>query len=422
MGGVGVTGGTAGVEARTEELDVLARRFGGVATDCLGSSATLHGYLVGGAVTTSVAFDPSGWARFESELLGALDGLHGLSWIGLRCGVLDGELRAAAAAYRAVDHLEGALHDEVLGLVRLPGAVAAAGTELARSHDPVAAAQAGVAADPTGADLIVNGLGLPAARAAGGAAVPDGHGVAVPLGTDTRGPAGRPPRRLTDVVVDLAQRNDDDGHHGAIDVRIVTLPGGGRRVIVDITGTKSWSPGRTSDVTSLTTNARALVGRSTAYEQGVLSAMHQAGVRPDDDVMLVGHSEGGMVAVTAARDAVRSGRFRVTHVVTAGSPVGRTVGELPRSVQVLALENSRDVVPHLDGVANPDRPNVTTVTSARGDRTVAGDHSLDTAYHGVAADTQASGNASVRAFLDSAGDYFRGTHVTTHTYQVVRRY
>lgn len=419
---VSVTGGADGIEARTEDLTLLARRFGGVATDCLGSSTTLHGYLVDGAVTTSVAFDPAGWARFETELLGALDGLHGLTWTGLRCGVLDGELRAAALAYRAADRLETALHDEVRGLVGLPGALVAAGTELAQSHDPVAAAQAGVAADPRVADLVVNELGLPGALAASAAALPDGHGVARPLGVDAQGVAGRPPRRLTDVVGALARRNDDDTHHGAIDVRIITLPGGARRVIVDITGTKSWSPGHTSDVTSLTTNGRALVGRSTAYEQGVLSAMRQAGVRPEDDVMLVGHSEGGLVAVTTARDAVRSGRFHVTHVVTAGSPVGRTVGELPRSVKVLALESSLDVVPHLDGVANPDRANVTTVTSTRGDRTVHGDHSLDTTYHRVAADTQASHDASVREFLTSADGYFRGSHVSTHTFQVVRHY
>ncbi|WP_375482709.1 hypothetical protein [uncultured Jatrophihabitans sp.] len=418
---VDVTGGAGGFEAHTEELDVLARRFGGVAGDCLGSSMTLHGYLVDGAVTASAPFDPVGWAQFEAELVGALDGLHGLSWVGLRCGALDGELRAAAAAYRAVDHLGRALHDEVLGLVRVPRALVAAGRELARTHDPLAAAQAGIAADPGVVDHVVDQLGLPALIAGASAVLPDGHGVARPLGTDAVGPAGRPPRRLTDVVGDLAQRNDDT-HDGAIDVRIITLPGGGRRVIVDITGTKSWSPGPTSDITSLTTNGRALVGRSTAYEQGVLSAMHRAGVRPDDDVMLVGHSEGGMVAVTTARDAVRTGRFHVTHVITAGSPIGRTAGELPRSVKVLALENARDVVPHLDGTANPDRPNVTTVTSARGDGTVEGDHSLDTAYHRVALDAQASGNASVRDFLVGADDYFRGTHVTTHVYQVVRHY
>ena len=76
---------------------------------------------------------------------------------------------------------------------------------------------------------------------------------------------------------------------------------------------------------------------------------------PHTEVMLVGHSEGGIVAVDAARDAAASGRFRITHVVTAGSPVGDLAGELPTTVQLLALENTADVVPALDN-ARQSRP------------------------------------------------------------------
>jgi pimeloyl-ACP methyl ester carboxylesterase len=222
-------------------------------------------------------------------------------------------------------------------------------------------------------------------------------------------------------VRELAWR-DGEQVHGGIDVRMVTLADGSRRVIVDITGTKSWDPLPTGDVTSLTTNGRALVGVRTAYEQGVLLAMRRAGVRRHDKVMLVGHSQGGMVAVTAARDALRSGEFDVTHVVTAGSPVALTVGQLPRRVQVLALENRRDVVPHLDGRANPDRRNVTTATASSGDGTVLGDHAVEGAYVPIAEEVDASRNRSVRDFLDGAGDFFRGTEVRTTTYQVTRGY
>jgi thioesterase domain-containing protein len=145
-------------------------------------------------------------------------------------------------------------------------------------------------------------------------------------------------------------------------------------------------------------------------------------VRRTDEVMLVGHSEGGLVAVTAARDAVRTGEFAVTHVVTAGAPIGRTAAQVPASVQVLALENKRDLVPHLDGTANPDRRNVTTASSAHGDGTVAGDHSVEGAYVPLAADVQASRDRSIRDFLRSADGYFRATKLETHTYQVQRRY
>ncbi|MDT4940907.1 MAG: hypothetical protein QOJ34_996, partial [Pseudonocardiales bacterium] len=177
-----------------------------------------------------------------------------------------------------------------------------------------------------------------------------------------------------------------------------------------------------ADVTSLTTDGRALVGEQTAYEQGVLAAMHRAGVRPADDVLLVGHSEGGLVAVNAARDAVANGTFNVTHVVTAGAPLGLIAGSLPSSVQLLALENERDVVPHLDGKENPDRVNVTTATTEHGDGTVTGDHAITGAYLPIAADVQASSNRSIRDFLTGADGFFRASSVETRTFQISRRY
>jgi hypothetical protein len=424
MGGyqpVSVTGGVGGISAHCDEIRSMAGHFGRTATHALGAAWTLHGYLVHPAVLESAIVDPVGFARFEDDLLSALDGMHGLTWAGGRCGLIDGELRAAATAYEDADRLVTTMRDDVLGALREPAALAAGAATLARTGSITRAAQSVLATDPETADTVIDTLDLPALITGLDATLPDGHGVATGLGLDTSGPAGVPPRHLSDVLRDLEQRNDDP-RHGAIDVRILTLADGSRRVIVDITGTKDWSPGPTDDVTSLTTNGRSLLGESTAYEQGVLQAMRQAGVRPDDDVMIVGHSEGGMVAVTTARDALASGEFRVTHVVTAGSPIGRTVGELPSSVQVLALENTRDLVPHLDGVANPDRPTVTTVRSAHGDGQVEDDHSLDDAYVPLATDAEHSHDASIRYFLRSARDYFRGTHVRTHAFQITRSY
>lgn len=418
---VSVTGGAGGVTARCEEIAQLGRSFGGAASMALHSSWSLHGSLFDPELAITGLVDPAGYATFEADLLDALDGLHGLSWIGMRAGLLDGELRAAAAAYEAADQLDQRLHDEVDGALRLPLAIRSAGGTLVSTHAPVAALQAALAADPEAADVLVDALGLPLAIHAAGVALPDGHAVVHPLGTDRTPVAADPPRRLTDLLADLDERNDDE-HHGAIDVRILTLPDGTRRAVVDVTGTKSWTPGPTSDITSLTTNGRALTGEPTSYEHGVLAAMRRAGVTKDDPVMIVGHSEGGMVAVEAARDAVATGEFDVTHVVTAGSPIGLTVGALPRTVQVLALENSRDVVPHLDGRANPDEPNVTTVTGARGDGTVSDDHGIHTAYLPLARDTEDSDDVSVRAFLHSADGYFRATSVRTHTFQITRAY
>lgn len=414
-------GGSGGIVADCARTVALARQFGNVAEDTLHSGWTLHGYLFDPCLQLTGLLDPVGYAAFEFELLGALDGSCGLSEAAAACAALDAELRLAAAAYEGVDRLDTEVHDVLLGALLGPPAIAVGALVLAQTHNPLRATQAVVATDPQLADVVVTALGIPTVLRVAAEAVPDGSGVAQPTGPDRAGPAGRPPRRLTDLLADLAQRNADE-RHGEIDVRVLTLPDGSRRAIVDITGTKSWSPLASSDVADLATDGRALVGERTAYEQGVLAALRRAGVRRHDGVLLVGHSEGGMVAVTMARDAVASGEFNVTHVITAGSPIGLTAGTLPASVQVLALENASDVVPHLDGVANPDRPNVTTATTRHGDDTVVGDHGVDTAYLPVAADVQASDDRSIRDFLAGAAGFFAATDVRTHTYQITRRY
>ena len=416
-----VRGGTGGIAADCAEMVGLARRLGDTATDTLASAFTLHGYLIDPCLALSALLDPVGYAEFEADLLLALDGWRGLAWAGAVCGALDGELRFAAAAYEGADRLDGVLRDVVLGGLRGGPAIVEGAAVLARTGNPIEAAEAVAATDPQLADVLVTVLGVPSLLQVIAHELPDGSGLAIPTGRDGVGPAATPPRHLTDVLADLGQRNDE-ARHGMIDVRILTMPDGSRRAIVDITGTKSWDPLPTSDITSLTTNGRALVGEHTAYEQGVLAAMRRAGVRRGDDVMLVGHSEGGLVAVTAARDAVSSGEFNVTHVITAGAPIGLTVGAVPSSVQVLALENASDVVPHLDGRANPDRVNVTTATSRHGDGTVVGDHDIEGAYLPVAADVQASDNRSIRDFLTGAAGFFHARDVVTHTYQISRGY
>jgi hypothetical protein len=250
------------------------------------------------------------------------------------------------------------------------------------------------------------------------AAVPDGHAVLHDLGPDTRPESMVAPNTLAALIGGLALRNG--GHHGEISVSFVVGADGVRRAIVDIPGTKSWNPAPTGDITGVGTDIRALTGQRTAYEDGVFAALTAAGVGPDEDVLLVGHSEGGIVAINAARRAAASGRFRVTHVVTAGSPIGRVARTLPASVQVLALENAADVVPHCDAADNPDRPNLTTVTVDEQHHDIVANHDLVESYEPAAADADASGNASIRAFTKSAHGFLTGSAMHTHAYWLTR--
>ncbi|WP_375491233.1 hypothetical protein [uncultured Jatrophihabitans sp.] len=421
---VTVAGGSTMIDAHLADLTALAARLDAFAHECELAARTVRGYLLTPELDSSQLLDPGGYYRFESALLDAVGTAGGLGSAVAQADALARELRGTVTAYEQVDALVRRLGSGgsplLTGLVGLPVALGLGIAELVQGAGFADAGQAVITTDPAVGDVAMAAGGLQVGVLLGGV-VPDGHGVVTDPGIDAQGVAAQPPRGLTDIVADLAQR-DNSPNDGEIDVRILTMPDGSRRAIVDVTGTKSWNPGPTSDVTSLTTNERAIAGRRTAYEGGVLAAMRTAGVRKGDDVMIVGHSEGGMVAVNTARDAVRSGEFDVTHVITAGAPIGRTVGGLPAQVNVLALENRNDVVPHLDAADNPQTRNVTTVTGLRGDGTVVGDHDVHGSYLPIAADTQASHDVAVRQYERSANGYFHASRVTTHTYRIRRSY
>jgi hypothetical protein len=107
-------------------------------------------------------------------------------------------------------------------------------------------------------------------------------------------------------------------------------------------------------------------------------------------------------------------RVNITHVVTAGSPVGRF--QVPDDVQVLALENSADLVPRLDGTSNPEDANITTVT-CDADRGSAGEnHELQ--FYGQLADRLPRDDPSVQAWRTGAGGFLDpGNRVVSHEHE-----
>jgi len=420
---ISVRGGTNGIVAHYDDMMAAARLFARAGGDTAAASVALHGYLIGPDVLASAALDPIGAARFEATLMAALDGPGGLTWLAARCAATDVGLRAAAAAYLGADRLDERLEPELDAVARAPKAALDAAVRLS-GGDPGGALQKLITDDPQLADLGIGVAGdvLGAGSVAAGARLvglpfADGMPRVTDLGRDHGLGA---PRSLEDLLAGLARR--DEGRPGEVDVHFLD-GGSARKVVVDIPGTKDWSLAlHSSDVTSIATNLRALRGAVTTYERGVLEAMRRAGVGPDDDVLMVGHSEGGMVAVNAARRAAASGEFRVRHVVTAGAPLGLIAGNVPAGVNVLALENDGDVVPRLDGAENPDRLNITTVTAHRGHGDVIANHSLDDAYLAAARDLDASDDPSVRDYLGGLTGFLTASAVRTHTYQITRTY
>lgn len=133
-----------------------------------------------------------------------------------------------------------------------------------------------------------------------------------------------------------------------VTVQRITRADGTASWVVAVPGTQSLGLTGTSP-THNGTNAQLVAGAPDAMSQAVLAAMAGAGVGRDDPVLLVGHSQGGMVAATVAA----TGAYAVRAVVTAGSPdVPRT---LPPGVVHVALVDDRDGVPSLDGEPDSGR-------------------------------------------------------------------
>ena len=89
----------------------------------------------------------------------------------------------------------------------------------------------------------------------------------------------------------------------------------------------------------------------------VVEAMKKSGIKPNDSVVLVGHSQGGIVAAGIASDY--SKQYNIKHVVTAGSPIANHA--IPSKTWVTSIEMEDELVPTLDGASNPSRNNWVTI-------------------------------------------------------------
>lgn len=447
-----ITGGAGGVEARYEDLATLAGRSVDLGGELAGISASCHAVLVDPDLLASALLHPQGVAEVEKLLLGALDGPHGLTALSARLVGRGAALRTVSTGYQLTD----AAQADLLAALRWSAGYLAAPLLLATLASPLAllALGGGVAgANAAGVDWqrlltdhpgildnligagpgLVTGLGGPPVFSVPAAAhllallYPDGGPTVTPLGVDSDDPRmTRVPGSFEDLMSGLNYRNSQahGDQQGQIDVRVITHADGTKAYIVDIPGTKDWHPVPLQDnryLNDLGTNLHGIAGDTTAYEKGVAEALRQAGAGPHDPVMLVGHSQGGIVATQAAADLTRSGQYSVTHVVTAGSPVGGI--DVPDSVQVLSLENQHDIVPHLDAADNPDRPNRTTVSFDSQYGTVGDNHGIGTSYLPAAKALDGSTDPSVLAYRSSASPFLSngdGAQVTSYVYQVTR--
>ncbi len=468
-----VSGGSHGVQAGYEQMLALAERYEQQAGDFLEMAGLGARVMANGDLLESAILSPGSFADAELQVLDATTGVNGLTVraIGIEADALG--VRAVVAAFKASDSLSRhamEMLDNALGkllfvgtVAALPALLAAGGISYAYystlSPEEQEALKAQLAEDlgqllhdhPELAQHLINGGGgLLESLVPGLGLLSPGDGpidqattndaarlLALLLGNSTDFDVnqlsgveptlnqGHAPRSLEDLMLSLNDTNlidqTDPDRHGAIQIQRI-VENGQERFIVYIPGTDDMGPipQDGEHARDMETNYQLIGGMDSAYGQGIQQAMIDAGLE-GKDVMLVGHSQGGMVSTSLAADPDFNQRFNVQHVVTAGSPTAQ-VPDLPSGTSAIHFENRGDAVPLLDGEDNPAEPNRTTVKFDEGSSDIGDNHAIRHYANGAAA-ADASTNGSVQdqiRQMQQDGYLGTGTVEDVSTYQITR--
>jgi hypothetical protein len=326
------------------------------------------GALAGSSeLLANAMFDPMGAARAEASILRAAVGTHGLTALSARLEVDSALLKAVIAKEQFVDDLPfsqtAALERWLLRLpVELtlaPGRTLHDGT---RDTAALANALVGYAAPHT--EVLLE-LFAPSMRFRLDVAehrplsvdpvfgrplaplVPDGErtGGSVSISQYSPSWGNRAPSSIGSMLDRVGDLEDQPA--ASIAVQRVVGADSVARYVVELSGMRSMT--NTSDPEDLLGSGAALVRSTTNYTTCVREAIDAALVPRGAQVLLVGHSEGGIVAMDLAGDPAFNGaRVRVMQVVAAGSPISSKPVASGSGTRVLSIENVNDIVTHLD--------------------------------------------------------------------------
>lgn len=472
-----ISGGAGGVTASYEDMLSYAAVLDEAGDDLRSKSSDLGGLLTDGDILQAAVLCPGEVAAVEAAIALAATGPAGALWTSGELEVTARFLRTSVDAMQATDQLladaQELLHDAggfILGAAAPASLVAALGLA---ATNPLLAALLVANKDQLLADLQTTAYDNPWLLEAltrmapsliqGGAfslaALLPGGPLALMALTDGNWPTGDYASAIAGLLAlantggllgDTGDFRVDPVDGSQLDIpidpsnavqtifeqqdRVGNTPGQVQVIrvdhgdappswIVQIPGTQDWSPTRSDNPVDLTSNVTMMaMPDQTIIEQQVADAMRQAGINPGEQVMMTGHSQGGITAASMASDPEILDEFDITSVVTGGSPIGQF--DIPDDISVMSLEHVQDVVPMLDGADNPDQPNWTTVRRELSDAegTVDGvrgpgaAHSVPN-YANTGADVDASDDPGIDQWRQDQATFFTGQATGTR-YQI----
>ncbi|YAL83557.1 hypothetical protein ACMYYO_01750 [Dermacoccaceae bacterium W4C1] len=396
-------GGSGSIAADTADLRAMARVLDRATADLTDQARLVA--QVPAAVSPTIRAAPLAWMAVVSQTADAVAGVHGLAAVALRLAATARALRATAAAYDAAQLRSiRALEAAAAGVL-----TAARGIGLGRDDVPLVVSSV----TPAPTRPLPVAVGAPTQQARNPGAPVGGLSGAFAVLHDLGSPAaGRAGSRIR------AQR--------------VLGRDGQYRWLVSIPGTQDWSWDSPLNPSDGPTNLALIAGVDTrlvvAVAQAVTTAMASAGVQPGtEEVMLSGHSQGGLVATRMAADPHLRQALRITAVTTIGSPVSRI--PLPPEVSGLSVEHRQDPVPRLDLRADADLNRVRVVLDASPtaasctDSAGPGPHDAGRYSLSVAQQLEVIGpppDARATAWQYQHSGFFTGSSAQTFEYQLSR--
>lgn len=147
-------------------------------------------------------------------------------------------------------------------------------------------------------------------------------------------------------ALELAERQLELGQSSLPLIRIDTVTGeDGRSVFLYLPGTQTWGVGGENPL-DMQSNFLAMAGEGlAASEVAAISALRAVGFSREDRLILVGHSQGGLIA----KNLSLTFESQVRGVVTFGAPI--LASQLP-SVPALVFEHVNDPIPALASMEN----------------------------------------------------------------------